>query len=1043
MANWALIIGINHYPARDACLKGAVRDALKMRDWLRDRAAVPKANQLLLLGQCPEESRLPEAQADPVTQRLTETFVKRLMDKSGGEGERLFFYFSGHGLSGRENFSDEDAIILSDFADEYTEGSSLGLSSILQYFRATSFLDQFFFIDACRNIPFEGEFRIGHVRPQTRDPGQPPVQQFRCSATSPGVRAREIGEAGAERGAFTEVLLDGLSGKGSAKQWDQNEEKYVVRWEELFCYVGRTMKYRKISVSGRAAQQLFQVPQQDAIKGTGGDTNPVLAEFSDGSFGNEELRVHVDPAATAKATMIEASDLGEVKERRPANSVPMTFSLPPRPYVVSARAPDYRPEKRRWRVELYAPCDLTVRLLRDTAGSSGSGRVRHNLIPRDYKKLVGRKRELSCITQALDRASPKRLITLTGEPGVGRTALAREAARQVAGKSENDPDDPCAFQAVIWASRRQFMLQSGDPTGRPYPVLSLDDVFVTIASTLKLPKLLQARPEERVAVLRDVLNETRCLLVLDHFDELKSQERENFLSLLTGGARRGPTKAILTGHQIPGLHGLDDIVEALHLRGLAESDAVKLLRKEGADVEQLKRAPHADLVKLARQAHRLPLILRWAVGLLDGSGQPLGLVIEQLQAASEPLAQFCYDALVGLLTAPQKRLLQSVALFPQSTSLEAAASVAQLSRPAAGVALEQLRRMRLAQVDDRRIYLGVRVRRHALADPALDGVLRRKMTSSAISDAQQRVHAARQKPDQAGREYLGRELGNILWAAGQAVEHRRYRAVLDFRDNLHEYMFEQHYFNEGLILGEWAYKSAERLGDLEQQAWCALYPLGRLHFHQGNYEKAQDWCTIGLRAFERLGNQHGIASAQRYLGRIMQARGQMDEAEQLFMSGLQTAEQISSKPTDLKGYLIASVAGLSQARKDYPTAKQGFEQALFQFSETNNWQGISATQRSLGEIALATQSYDEAERRFNDGLAASENHDWPAGRAKILSGQAFLAEAKRQFRRAEGLLGLAHDCFYELSDFPGLCWTDARLARVIAAITEDSGPVAG
>ena len=55
MADWALIIGINHYPARDACLKGAVRDALKMRDWLRDRAAVPKANQLLLLGQCPEE----------------------------------------------------------------------------------------------------------------------------------------------------------------------------------------------------------------------------------------------------------------------------------------------------------------------------------------------------------------------------------------------------------------------------------------------------------------------------------------------------------------------------------------------------------------------------------------------------------------------------------------------------------------------------------------------------------------------------------------------------------------------------------------------------------------------------------------------------------------------------------------------------------------------------------------------------------------------------------------------------------------------------
>jgi tetratricopeptide (TPR) repeat protein len=1039
MADWALIIGINHYTARDACLKGAVRDALQMRDWLRDRAGVPKHNQLLLLGQSPEEPRLPEAQTDPVTRRLTEEFFETLIRRSGGEGERLFFYFSGHGLSARENYNDEDAIVLGDYAAPYTEGSSLGLSSIFQYFRATGFRDQFFFIDACRNIPFEGEGRIGHVPPRTRDPGRPPVQQFRCFATSPGVRAREIGEAGAERGAFTEVLLDGLNGEGSAKQWDQDDEKYVVRWNDLFRYVGQTMECRKISVSDSAAQQLFQVPEQECIRGTGGDINPILAEFPDGSFDNEELRVHVDPAVAAQATMIEASDRGDVREQCLVSAVPMTFLLPPRPYVVSATAQDYRPEKKKWPVSLYAPCDLTVRLLRDTAGSPGPGRVRHNLIPADYKELVGRKRELSRIMRALDPGSRKRLITLAGEPGVGLTALAREAAHRLASNSENDPEDPRSFQAVIWASRRQF-----DLTARPYPVLNLDEVFVTIASTLKLPKLLQARPDERMAVLGDVLNEMRCLLVLDHFDELESQEREKFLSLLTGGARRGPTKAILTGHQIPRLHGHDDVVEALHLQGLAEFDARQLLREEGAGIEQLERASDADLARLVRQAHGLPLILRWAVGLLDASGQPLGWVIEQLQAANEPLAEFCFATLAGLLTAPQQRLLQAAALFPQPTSLEAAASVARLRGTARGAALDQLLKMRVAQVDDdQRIYLGVRVRRHALADLALDGDLQRDMTSSAITYVQRRVRGARQKADQPGRDYLSGELGNILWAAGQAAEHGKHRAVLAFRDNLHDYMFEQHYLNEGLALGEWAYKSAERLGDLEQQAWCALYPLGRIHFRQGNYEEAQDWCETGLKAFRRLGNPVGIASAQRYLGRIMQARDQMDEAERLFTSGLQTAEQISPGPTEVKGYLIASVAGLYQARKDYPKAKQEFERALFQFREANNWRGVSATLRSLGEIALATQSYDEAERRFKEGLAASGNHDWPAGRAKILSGQACLAEAKGDLRHAQGLLGLAHDCFYELSDFPNLIWTDATLARVTAAITEDAGPVAG
>jgi len=1057
MADWAIIIGLNHYSEPYPCLKGAVNDALKMQAWLRDRAAVPPANQLLVLGRCPDDNGLPAGIHDHVTRRMLLQFFKKLMLKSGGEGERLFFYFSGHGLTSRINYGDENAIVLGDFTQDDTEGTLLGLRSIFEYFEATHLRDQFFFIDACRNIPWAGEFRIGYMRPRTRDSEKPPVQQFICFATSPGVRAREIAEAGAERSAFTEVLLEGLNGQGPAKQWDPGAEEYVVRWDDLFRYVQQTMVDRMISVGDQAAKNLFQIPQQSSGRG-GGDINPVLAKFPDGSFGDEELHIHVDPPAAASRTMIEAYDHGDVRAKRRVSAVPMTLSLPPRPYVVRATAPAYQPERRRWQVPLYAPYELTVRLLPDEAGASGppppggiprtaprsDTPVRHNLIPRDYKKLVGRDRELSRIMRALEPASQKQLITLAGDPGVGCTALAMEVAHRLASISQADPADRRAFQGVVWASRRQFALDpSADPAARPDPASSLDDVFVTIARTLKQPELLQARPDERAAVLTGMLNETRCLLVLDRFDELRSQERQELLALLVGGARQSPTKAILTGHGIPGLRDLDDIVEPLDLKGLGEWEARQLLNQEGAGVGQLEQASDADLGALVEQAHGLPLILRWTVGLLHDSGQPLEWVIDLLQAASEPLAQFCLTTLVGRLEPPQKRLLQAAALSPQPTSLEAAASAAQVSRSARATGLRRLLRMRLAQLDDaQRIHLSLRVRRHALADLELDGALRRKMTASAISHVRRRVQAARRKMDPPGREYLSGELGNILWAARQAVERKQYAAVLAFRDNLHEYMFEQRYFNEGLALGEWAYNSAGGLGDLEQQAWCALYPLGRLHFHQGSYEEAQRWCTAGLRAFERLENRHGIASAQRYLGRIMQARGRLEEAQRLFTSGLQTAAQISPGPTDLKGYLIASVAGLAQARGNYSDAKRGFDEALFQFRQTDNWEGVAATLRSLGEIALAAQCYDEAERRFKEGLAVSENHDWPAGRAKILFGQACLAEAKGQFRHAQGLLWLAHDSFYELSDFPGLVRTDATLARVMAAIAETSGSAA-
>jgi tetratricopeptide (TPR) repeat protein len=1053
MANWAIIVGVNHYSGPYPCLKGAVRDALKMGAWLRGHAAVPAANQLVVLGRCPDDPGQPSGVPGHVTRGVLVPVIRRLMQKSGGEGERLYFYFSGHGLTSRVTFSDENAIVLGDFTQGDTEASSIGLRSIFEHFETTRFRDQFFFIDACRNIPWEGEFYIGHLQSRTRDPEKPPVQQFICYATSPGVRAREIGEAGAETGAFTEVLLDGLNGKGPAKQWDADTEHYIVRWDDLFRYVEQTMIAKKVSV-GEAAQRLFQVPRQSGERGGGEDINPVLAQFPDGFFGHEALQIRVDPTAAAGGARIEAWDRGDVRKERQVGTVPLTMWLPPRPYQVRATAPAYRPEKPRWPVRLYAPEELTVRFLPEADGPPGPTSpggispaappfgtpVRDNLIPRDYARLVGREHELARIMGALDPASHTPLVTLTGDPGVGCTALAREVAHRLVSISKADPAGRRAFQGVIWASRRQFTLNPReDAAARPYPDLSLDDVFVTVASTLKQPELLQARPEERLAVLRDVLSERRCLLILDHFDGLRGQDQTAFASLLTGTARRGPTRAILTGHRIGGLSGLDDVVEAIELKGLAEWDALRLLTQEGAGVAQLERASNDDLLGLVEEAHGLPLILRWAVGLLHDSGQPLEWVIGLLRAAGGRPAEFCLTTMAGRLTPPQRRLLQAAALFPQPTSVEAAASAARLSRPDRAGALGRLLTMRLAQLDDaQRIHLPLRVRRHALADLAPDASLRRTMTSAAISYVLRRVRAARRRADQPGREYLGGELGNILWAARQAMERRHYRTVLAFRDNLHEYMFEQRYFNEGLTLGEWAHDSAERLGDTEQQAWCALYPLGRLHFHQGSFEKAERWCTAGLRMFERVGNQHGIASAQRYLGRIMQARGQLDEAERLFTGGLQTAARISPEPANLKGFLIASAAGLAQAREDYPAAKQGFEQALFQFREANNWEGIAATLRSLGEIALATGRYDEAERRFKEGLAVAENHDWPAGRAKILLGQASLAEAKGQLRHAQGLLGLAYDSFYNLSDFPGLVRTDARLARVTAAIAATS-----
>ena len=97
-------------------------------------------------------------------------------------------------------------------------------------------------------------------------------------ATSPGVTANEIQQAGNERGAFTEALLDGLRGEGDAKVWDDvGQREYVVTWDSLFRYVEAQVARKRLAAGSR----LIQVPRQS---GEHGSENPELGRLDPEAF---------------------------------------------------------------------------------------------------------------------------------------------------------------------------------------------------------------------------------------------------------------------------------------------------------------------------------------------------------------------------------------------------------------------------------------------------------------------------------------------------------------------------------------------------------------------------------------------------------------------------------------------------------------------------------------------------------------------------------------------------------------------------------------
>src|SRR3954468_3418703 len=354
MASWAVVIGINRYWLPQACLNGAVKDALDMRKWLLDPNGgnVSQENLTVLLapreGEKPRGVQWTDATKDNIVQGIAD-----LVQRSGGQGERLSFFYAGHGITARVANSDETTIVGTDFTDVLTDNSCT-LSSLLEFFETTQFENQFFFVDACRNIPWKGEIVPGRwTRPQLRDPGLPPVQQFTFYATSPGSEAREADE----RGAFTKLLVKGLRGDGAAKAWSPDGDGYVVRWDRLVRYVGTEFESLSLPVTGG-----YQRPQEVVTRGAA-QQDPLLSRFPAGAFKDLRLTARLEPGAVGKAaevSVIDEYDRVEAEPVRKGNA--LVFSLAPKTYGVIARADAHAPTKCRPPVDLYVPSAVTLQL---------------------------------------------------------------------------------------------------------------------------------------------------------------------------------------------------------------------------------------------------------------------------------------------------------------------------------------------------------------------------------------------------------------------------------------------------------------------------------------------------------------------------------------------------------------------------------------------------------------------------------------------------------------------------------------------------------
>ncbi|MER7537626.1 helix-turn-helix domain-containing protein [Streptomyces sp. NPDC097704] len=285
----------------------------------------------------------------------------------------------------------------------------------------------------------------------------------------------------------------------------------------------------------------------------------------------------------------------------------------------------------------------TARAARPTPAGETAGTV---VPPRLVGDFTGREPELALLRVAAERApddGEASVWVVSGPPGCGKTTLALKAAADLA---ERFPDG--CF--VVDLHGVDGPVDTGEALLKLLKGLGVSD-----------RRLAQEDQEGRAGLLRALLGDRRCLVVLDN-----ARDEGQVRALLPGGGR----SLVLVTSRRP-LTGLED-VDRLALSEMSKEEAVDLLRRilgtERADAEA------EAVARVAELCGRLPLALRVAANWLTvRSGWTVDHLVRRLAdeerrlgalAAGDVRVEAAFELSYRQLTGQAARMLRLLSLVP-------------------------------------------------------------------------------------------------------------------------------------------------------------------------------------------------------------------------------------------------------------------------------------------------------------------------------------------------------------------------------------------
>jgi DNA-binding SARP family transcriptional activator len=613
-----------------------------------------------------------------------------------------------------------------------------------------------------------------------------------------------------------------------------------------------------------------------------------------------------------------------------------------------------------------------------TARSAGQrpGRVTPpDTLPPESAEFVGRREELGVLTER--QSSTPKITIIEGMPGVGKTALAVRAARQLA---DQYPD------GVLYLN-----LHSGDPGTQSLD--SAEALYRLLRMTSGPATQIPDTIADRVALWRAQLSRRRAIVILD------DAARPDQIRPLLPAPDCRCLILVTSRRRLADFDG----TRSLTLDVLSVDDGTALFRRvAGEDCAW----DAGEVSEVVQRCGRLPLAIQLTASRVAKDRRlTLERLIEELSqypvrlggtGAACPEVMSAFDLSYHSLEPDHQRFFRRLGASPASSlSLHAAAALDGCTLAEAEKALATLLDYHLLArapdgqyrfLDLIRGYATVRAAREDAeaeqrqadgrlldyylhtADQA-DRVLHPLRRRSAVRVAQPPATKPAVTTEEDAAAWLESEWRNILQAAQYAERHEWKAKCADLIHVLADFMEIRAYWDEAVAAHTLALQACRDLEDRARIGQAAL-ALSMVHQQTGSHEAAGQLAEEAAAIYRSLADPGGEADALDQLGltywrtaRSREALAHFSEAQLLYLG-----------VGDQRGVAIAlSHSGIACWHLGrHAEAKAHLEKALSLYRKVGDRRGEGKTLNNLGRIHLYSGEHRDALKSYQKSLEIFE-----------------------------------------------------------------------